>query len=229
MSDLSVIGKQLKMLIRETCDNGIVLEKPKFAYVKDNKNVDRERLMIRLSSLLIDTTYFDRVTKMFISDYYISKTEVANETSRFGIDMCRSSVATRIRLDINKFVKDFGSSMLGDIIAGGNEPLDRYFVKLDELELLDNEDKCELDSLRGLMVPIGVECDTSSVSEERFDEFLDMLEPFTEVGLRRVEKGLDREMCWYVRQLLSKGALGEIEEQRLEKLRAVLGIGVKNF
>lgn len=228
MSDLAVVGKQLKVLMRETLDNGIILDRPKYQYFQDNRDEMRDRLAIGLTRLLIDTTYFDRVTKVFISNFYMSKSDVVEEIGQFGLNMCRSSVATRIRLDIERFIKDFGKNVIVDLFENVSAPVDDYIIRLESLECSGNNEKCEVDQLRKLMIPVG-KFDGGEISEERFEDFVRLIEPYTEVGMRKVERVLDREVCGYVRNLLVNGAFGDKDTERLEKLKALFNSDVHSI
>ncbi len=221
MSDLTSMGKQLKALMRETLENGVILYKPKFQYFQRSYDEARERLAIELTRLLINTTYFDRATKLFIANMYMNKRDVAKELNNFGIAVCDSTVATRIRSDIARFVKDFGSNVIVDLFENTNTPVDKYQLKLERIMSKNNISKCELDSLRGLMIPVGT-LSSDSIPDEKFDAFLDMIRPYTELGMRQVELKLDREVCGYARKLLSDGAFGDEQERHLEKLKLLL-------
>ena len=225
MSDLTSMGKQLKALMRETLENGVILNRPKFMYFKDSHDEMRDRLAIGLTSLLINTTYFDRATKLFISNMYMSKTDVTSELAHVGIDVCNSTVATRIRLDIERFIKDFGKTIIIDLFENLTSSVDMYLLKVEQLLSSDNANKCCLDSLRSIIIPVGKDTN-NEISNERLDDFIATIAPYTEIGMRQVELKLDREVCGYVRRLLTNGAFGDAEEEHLEKLKRVLDLDI---
>ena len=228
MGDVKSTGKQLKALVSEcTGDLGSILSRPKFVHFKDNGDKERCMLAIQLTTFLMKTTYFTRETKAFISNPYISKADVAREMSELGMYAPESSVATRIRVDLIKFERDFGSRVVIDIFEDMSASLDKYFLKLVSIESSKNKDKCVLDDLRGLIIPMGVPIGDKEISDDRVDTFLKSIEPYTSVQLSKVERSLDREVAFYLRNLLTKGAVGDKEKQHLEKVKSLFDDRVK--
>ena len=224
MTDFTSLGKQLKVLVSECTANGVLLDRPKYKSFTDKKDKTRDEVAIKLCKLMLETTYFCIDTKMFIKDIYISKTDVANELSKLGIDTIRNTVATRIRTDLKKFEKDFGNKVIVNLFeASDSVEIENYLYTLNLLEYKDAV-KCELDNFRKLFIPLGEDDGGSGVSEDELKEFLSVVRPYTDSYMKSIEVKLNRKTCFYVRRLLVNGALGDVETRHLEMVKKVLGI-----
>lgn len=218
------VAKQLKALVRECVENGVVLDRPKYKHFKDSKDTTRDEVAIGIVQLLLDTTYFCKATKVFISDFYMDKVDVMLALADMGIDLNNATVSSRIRSDLLKFVKDFGDKVIIDLFENTSASVGYYQYKLDELRA-DKEGKdCELEQLRALRVPYGIKSNTTEISDAQVSEFLELIRPYTPSEMERVEQSIDRKVSFYVRNLLVKGALGEKERKHLEMITSTLKV-----
>lgn len=222
------IAKQLKALVRECTDNGQILSSPKNDKLKCNGDKNREELAIGLTNLLLNSNYFNEITKIYVSDFYISKVEAYKEMCDFGIDIPQPTANSRIRADLLKFSRDFGKTVIIDIFESYSASISKYEHKLNELLAADNGSVSVLDSIfRPLQLPFGVPNSGENVSDADIEELVAILLPYSEEFMASVERNMNKEVLYYVRDLLSRGPLGEVERQRYNKLMALVKNEIK--
>lgn len=219
------IGNHLKVLIRECTENNSILERPRWKEFKDPHDSDRDFLAIGLTKLVLDTLYFNKATRVFIEDFYIGKTEVYAKITDMGIDIPYYTMQSRIRADLLKFVDDFGESIIMDIFENTSVGVGKYIKTLDRIEKVLDGKECALDDLGTLVIPQGRALSSdSTVDELAFKKFCDTVSVYTKDYVEAVERGLDKDVCWYARKLLIEGASNEAEERHLKMLKDLLNI-----
>lgn len=222
------IAKQLKALVRECTDGKNILSTPKEERLKCNGDKDREQLAVGLVNLLLNTNYFNEITKIYISDFYMSKVDAYKEMSELGIDIPQATANSRIRADLLKFSHDFGKTVIIDIFEAYGASISKYEHKLNEIMAADSGEKSELDSIfRPLMLPFGVPNTGKNVTDEDIESLVEILLPYTEEFMASVERQVNKETIFYARELLRRGPIGEVERQRYNKLKALVNNEIK--
>ena len=217
------IDRQLKALARECiASDGTILDLPRYKYFKNPNDRQRDELAIGLAQLLFDTTYFCVATKVYLSSFYMSKSDVADKLKEVGMELPLSTVTSRIRSDLIRFTNDFGADVIVALFEDLGASIEIYQHKLSEIEAKKNGLNCELDELRPLLVPYGIEDSGVDIMDADIEFFLETIRPYTAEAMEKVERSLDKRTCYYVRRLLSNGGFGEKEERHENMLRQVL-------
>lgn len=219
-SETSKMMQQLRFLVCECYDNvgGTVFETPKFYRLHKIEDSRRISLMLRITRLLMCTDYCSSATKIWLSYPYITMKGVRLELYKTSGELVNvSTIQSRIFYDSNKLCKDFTTSIVTDVCEVLSNPIDGYERKVSELgqkyfgETILNDVE--------ISIKYGEACDTKDITDETFNEFMEIIYPYIKRVREATENALDSKVCYYVNMLVTGECKNEKDKERLEQLK----------
>ena len=220
-----VFLKQLKELVSCYYIDGEVLASP--SGILANKIVDSDinDFLIDYVNLLINTNFLTEEGKIYISDRYITYRGVAQKLSNIELrDVNVNTVQSKVFWDKNKILRYFGDSFYADLVDKGDKGnLDYLRASLKKAYKKYGYDNILQTGLTIKLPDTDDSTEIGDISEDRFNEFISIILPYTNKQVKEVSKHIDKEMIRYCRDLLNSGSsLGEEELGRRQLLLDML-------
>lgn len=222
----SAVFSELRFIVNE-CYNpekkGIV----PFRYYRWNKKLSTkaEQFFYDLTWLLLETDYANEETRCYLKNPWLPLKGVVNELKINGYEQSinQNTVQTKIFRCREKFIGDFGTEVLSNILESSERNLDTYYNTLNKLMVKHGKlDILSLTALKGY-------CErTSDISEEindeEFDSFMEMITPYTNRVIEAVIKEIDTGVVGYINYIMNKPNTNGKEQERKEEVINRLGI-----
>lgn len=218
---------QLKSIIADMTDsNGNIKALPGGQVGKLDLPINKLKFIENLIILLRDTKLITQETKMYLFDKYITikgVNEAVNEamSTKETPDSSKiplSSTASRITYDKTKLTKIFGQHLVVNMLSRSSsievyeQALAEQFRKYNSIDLRDS-----------LIISIPKDCMQMELSEDKFQDFLEVILPYIKSQVKFVEDNLDIEACGYFNYLLSYPNLEGTDKDRADRLKILLG------
>ena len=221
MTEASAFMNQLRVIVLENYKEGKVLDSLTGRYIRKQLDADRLKLMRDLTEFLMETDYISEESKIYLSVPYITYKGVVDEMYiRHNKIVNLSTVQSKIWYDKGKLVKEFGADMPLDIIEYTNKDVKIYMDKLATLRLKVNKVNI-LDNVALDFPKETIYCD--SISDEEFEEFLDIIAPYTKKCMGNVVKNIDEKVLGYIRYITTHKCLNDTDKQRYADLKELIG------
>lgn len=225
----SKILDQLKEIAGDMIDNnGNFRTIPTGMVGKRNLSNDRLSLLQSLLVLLRDTDIITKETKLYIFERYITIKgvndkindrirEVGGNDSKL---ICYNTTSSRIGYDRGKIVKEFGNSIIADIVTltGNDEILNQHrkniaqaYIRYGNTEGKDIRDNLALKLDRG--------CLCTELEEDKFKQFIETIQPYLKSQMDYISSIIDKDSVGYFNYLLFSPVLTEVDKRRLEELK----------
>lgn len=192
------------------------------AYVRITTKLDDKRIetIKKLVELVMNTDFFNEETKLFIGDYRIDYSGVADALSiKYNKEVNKRTVASKINYMKTKFERTFGDRMLLDLVIYTREDITEYSQKISEelykfisIDILDNID-LNFEETNEIV---------TEVSEDDFSDFIDTIAPYTKKCKHIVEKSINKEVLAYIKHLSTNTSLSELDKERLKELKDLI-------
>ena len=131
-----------------------------------------------------------------------------------------NTTISKIQYDKNKLTKIFGESMFVDVLTNGRD-ISNYERILLEQYVKYNGKRSEL--RKNLALDIPEDCVYAELDDDKFEELLTIIAPYTKSQMKFIAENLDREACGYFNYLMSMPGLKGIDKERAERLEMLLG------
>ena len=212
--------KQLKELVGDFVSaDGEILDYP-IGRIGCKKLDDRRIKLLKIFiDLLINTRFTRDVTKLYISQKYITFEGVAEQLQAQGQEICVSSVQSRVFYDKRRIEIHIGGNILVDILEYKNVDLDRYEQKL--LDLMVQHSNGYMFQTIALHLPTPTF--TTDLSEEEFEEFFRIIAPFSKNHMKFISDNIDTKALGYCKYIISSNVLTEVDKERRDRVLALLG------
>lgn len=197
------ILNELKKLIHCVVDNNGNFRTIPIGMVKKLElPEERIRIIQTFVRLLVSTDFLQPDTRIYITNEYITidgvYEKIKNGDYTVGREVTFNSVRNRIYRDQMKISNTFGNDIVTDLYASSKK-VDKYinimaeqFAKLADSTLKD-----------GLRLNISKDCINSSVTDDEFNSFIEVIKPYTEIRMKEVEDSIDDRVAGYFNYLLS--------------------------
>ena len=204
---LKEIGQQIRSLMS------------KASFLSTKQQLSKSDVVIlKMQNLLMTTTgYFGAETRLYISNQYITLAQVVRIMAERGESLSRSGCENRILLDVKKFVKDFGPDA-AYLLNNTEKIVDTTWLSIIELKIIavqtgfDYTDNSLDNMLKkhgiGIVSPDGYTALNKSVTPEDIEEFLYLIEPYTEKGIKERREKLNNlgHIAWAFRKGIADGS-----------------------
>lgn len=213
--DYSDFGKHLRKVVSDFYADGVVLEKSNGKYISNSLPYERVKVLRKLITLIMKTSFTDEYTKIYLSneDYTYQKvTDILNE--KYGKGLKVTQVKGKIWHNIRKVSNLLGAEALKLIINYRDNKVNIYEEIIDR-ELLKYRKVLQ----SGVLIDIQTENFRTSLDEEEFKRFLEIIKPYTLRGVEQARKQLTNEMLEYVNYLnVNLESLGQEDLKRYQAI-----------
>lgn len=213
------LSKGLKEVVCDLIDKeGNILERPLYKWIKLDISDERIEFLRQLVDLLLNTKWLNEETKMYLKDKFITKEGVYENLKYSGRSVNLNTIRSNIHNDIKKVASAFGERFLVEVVGYPNSDITSYKKILAEIRMKKSNTKL-LDNI-ALQLPKGD--DTTSVTQEEFDEFISIIKPYTRNQMRFISSELSNSVVGYIKYILSSSLLTDVDKQRREILMMLL-------
>ena len=211
---------QLRLIVLDNYKDKKLLDAPVGRYIRKELDDDRLKLVKDLTELLMETDYISEESKIFLSTPYINYQGVVDEiyinSNRITTT---NNVQSKVWYDKEKLVRDLGGELPIDVLEYTNRDVRVYLDRIANLRLKIN--KSDLLKEVGLKFPKKtVYCD--NIDDEDFEEFLDVIAPYTKKCMGRVANGIDEKVLGYIRYITTHKNLSETDKKRYADLKELI-------
>lgn len=223
MSDKPKIFKQLKLYIYAIRDkNGNYRTVPRGVLKGSNIPSDRLKLLWQFVSLLLDTEFIHKESKVYLSNLGATMKDtrmlLADIEDKDIDSYNEKTIINRIYTDQKKVEQVFGNSVLSDILYGINTGDRVAAIIAGELaKLMPSSLKDEI------CLDIKNDCICTELDSERFQQFMETIVPYTKSRMRFVSASLDDEAVGYFNYLIYGKRLTDLDKDRLDTIKNLLG------
>lgn len=197
------ILNELKKLIPCVIDNNGNFRTIPIGIVKRQElSEERIRIIQTFVRLLVNTNFLQPETKIYISNEYITIDGVYDKIKNGDYTVDReatfNSVRNRIYRDQMKISNTFGNDIVTDLYSSSKK-IDKYINIMAE-QFAKLADSTLKDSLR---LDIPKDCINSSITDDEFNNFIEIIKPYTEIKAKEVEDNIDNRVSGYFNYILS--------------------------
>lgn len=216
---------QLKEVIDLMIDkNGNFRAVPRGYIGKQELSGDRLRLMEMILRLFLETDFLNPETRLYLSNRYITIAGVRESMINNGLydngELTESAVRNRIYRDQAKIESVFGDSFISDILMSNVKPIARYTEALGKefAKSGDNELK------KGVRLNLAEDIISTSIDDDEFDEFVEIIQPYLEPQMRFIEENLSARAVGYFNYVMGcpDKCLSATDLERKNKLITLL-------
>jgi len=211
---------QLRLIVLDNYKDKKLLDAPVGRYIRKELDDDRLKIVKDLTELLMETDYISEESKIFLSTPYINYQGVVDEiyinSNRITTT---NNVQSKVWYDKEKLVRDLGGELPIDVLEYTNRDVRVYLDRIANLRLKIN--KSDLLKEVGLKFPKKtVYCD--NIDDEEFEEFLDIIAPYTKKCMSEVANGIDEKVLGYIRYITTHKNLSETDKKRYADLKELI-------
>lgn len=211
-----------KMVIADMLDsNGNFRVTPIGTTGRLNLSNNRIKLLIDVIKLLRDTDIISDETRIYIFNKYITikgVNEIINDRMGGKEEVKFNNTLSKIQYDKNKLERLLGKDFFGSVLSS-NRDISLYEKIVYELYIKYSK----TDKIReNLILNIPKDCMSTELSDEEFNEFIQIISPYLKSQIKFIEENLSRKACGYFNYLLSVPTLEGKDKERAEILRALL-------
>lgn len=207
------ILKQLKPVVCDFLDkDGNILYEPSGRYIRINIKPDRIEFLRQFIDLLLNTKYISKETKMYISNRYMTISNVYEELKVSNKDINLNTVKAKIFYDKNKIAALFGDDMLAKVIEYKDTDMGEYWEKI--YKALEKYGSTGVfDGIALKMPPSNLE---KEITDEEFNEFIECIKPYLLTHMQEKSKGINRKVVGYIKYIMSSSVLSKEDIERKE-------------
>lgn len=215
--------EHLKNIIGDLVDtNGNFRVLPIGRTGKLNLSNNKIKLLTDTIKLLRDTSIITRETKLYVFDKHITISGV-NELINFDIgkdgkEVSRNSTQSKIQYDKIRLQRFFGVDFFVNILTRDID-ISVYEKTLAELFVKYSGKDGARDNL---LLKIPKDCMNTSLTEEEFEEFRQIISPYIKSHINKIEESIDIRYCGYFNYLLNMPNLDGINKERADILTELL-------
>lgn len=204
-------------------NNNKILNKPLGKLIRRDIGSERVDFLRQYIDLLLNSRMLTKETKIYLLDRYITYDGVAEKLGEeTGTQINSSTTKAKIWQDKNKIIRAFGERMLVDILEYDNIDFEDYKERLLDAQHKYGNSKL----LRNVCLALPeTPYQTTSISEKDFNDFIDIISPYTRRQMDIVVNDLldpNLQALSYIRYILSSGLLKSIDEKRKERIIELL-------
>jgi hypothetical protein len=186
-------------------------------YVKKDLDEQRVKLMFDLTDLLMNTDYISEESKLYLSVRYINYAGMVDELYKAtGKLSNESAIQSRVWYDKKKLVNDLGENIVLDTIEYTKQDITKYMDRISVIRLKVNK----VDLLKEVSLEFPREvvyCD--DITDEQFEEFLDVIAPYTKNCMKQVVSNIDENVLGYIRYITTHSIISETDKDRYNQLK----------
>lgn len=218
------LNKHLKEIIREFVIDEKILSKPKGNIIKHEIGSDRLEFLVKLIDLVLNTKFTCYETKIYLSNYYISISEVCNQLRREGYVVNNNTVKAKIFYDKKKIAQEFGNDIIVDIVERTQVDMKEISDKLNKLRIKYSYPKLLDNILLDIDVEKYLKNEYHQVNDEEFKDLLLILAPYTKNHVRFVGDNLPENTVSYMIGLLIDNPefMGDEKKKHKEMIESLL-------
>lgn len=207
--------KQLRGIIADIYDeNGEFRKDVTHRYISNAVSDEAIVLLKEVLSVVLNHTYFSKVTRVYVKDRTITRKELAN-----SLNMNMNTVNSQLYRDIKKFFNDFGEDCLVNLSQIKSTDLSVYRRKLFVLKGTEESFYKSID----LDLTKAYGAFNVSLDSDRFKFICTLLNIYTESYKSRVVDMLSTNDLGYINYLFSKVDKTEEEKEQFDILLAMTG------
>lgn len=222
MANKDSFTSQLKDIIADfyDADNKKVYDEPKCRYIKKELNKNQIRALKDITRVVMCTDIVSDTYKQYLLMRYGTYQDLADEMElKYGANYNTSTLQSRVWTNRNKLVQLYGDKCLSNIILY-NKFIDKYNAISREIlfKYVGNNNM-----LNGLCIKIDSDvasCD--NITDEQFDDFVDMILPYTKRTAKYLLESLDKEVIGYIKYLMCASDLSDTDFSRYDRLREII-------
>lgn len=221
MAKDSLLGRLRDIIGDMVDDNRHVKALPGGKLGKMNLPNNKIKFLADLIVLLRDTNIITEETKIYIFNKYMTKrgvNEIIRETS--GKEVPFNNTASKIQYDHAKLQKLFGENLIYDVLSKTRN-IESYESILDS-QYMKYSNSSEIRDK--LIINIPNNCMQREITEEQFQDFVEVILPYIKNQVKFIEDNIDREACGYFNYIISSPNLTDEDKERLNRLKMLLGI-----
>lgn len=193
-------GKDLRNVICAFYEDGVICKKPSKKFIRNELTEDRIALLRKLVRLVMFTEYTDEYTKVYLSNYTLSYKDVAdmmNVESIIGGELTDKQVKGKVWHRIDKLKRDIGEESIMRITMYRNNDVSHIE------ELIDNLLKEYADGIQSnFEVSIMGTGFNQVLSNKDFEEFVQLIKPYSKSNIELVQRAISEDMKDYVNYLV---------------------------
>lgn len=214
--------RQMKELVFSYYRDGEIKDRPTGTLGEKIKDSEINEFLRGYVGLLVSTRFLSDEGRIYIMDPYITYRGVTQKLTNTGVKEANSNtVQSKVFWDKNKMLRYFGDSFYKDLVLYG---------KKDNLPYLNAQLNKALEVYsygkvlqKGIAVKLpdtdDIQC-SPEISDERFDEFIGIILPYTNKQMQAVSSLIDKEVVKYCKDLL--GASGELSDKEIERKQLLM-------
>lgn len=215
----------LKQLISDMVDqNGNLRVQPIGLTAKRNLSNSKIKLLSDLIVLLRDTNIVSKESKYYINNKYITiagVNELVNQENKDKEEIKFNNTLSKISYDRNKLEKLFGANFFIEILTKDTD-IEQYEVIIAEQFIRYSNGKNKLKEKIAINIPNN--CMYSEITDEEFENFVDMIKPYIRSQMEFIEENMSKEACGYFNYISNMPTLNSKDLERLNTLKDLLGI-----
>lgn len=219
-TETSNFMSQLRLIILDNYKDGVVLDEPIGRYIRKEMDDGRLSLLSNITDLLMNTDYISEESRIFLSIPYINYQGIVDEVYiNSGRITTANNVQSKVWYDKEKIVRDLGGELPIDVLEYTNRDIKVYLDRLANLRLKVSKS----DILKEVKLKFPKEtvyCD--SISDSDFEEFLDVIAPYTQRCMAHVSNGIDKKILGYIRYITTHVNLSDTDKRRYADLRELI-------
>lgn len=216
--------KQMKELVYSYYRDGEIRDTPTGMLEGKIEDRDINEFLKRYVSLLVSTRFLSDEGRIYVMDPYITYRGVTQKLTNTGLKEANSNtVQSKVFWDKNKILRYFGDSFYRDLVIYGKKDTLPYLnAQLNKAMEVYSYGRA-LQKGIAVKLPDTEDIQSVEISDDRFDEFIGMVLPYTNRQMQAVSNMIDVEVVKYCKDLLSaSGDLNEKETERRQLLMDML-------
>lgn len=222
MASKDSFTSQLKDVIADFYDtsNKKVYAEPKGRYIKKELNKNQIRALKDITRVVMCTDIVSDTYKQYLLMRYGTYKDLADEIEvKCGASFNTSTLQSRVWTNRNKLVQLYGDKCISNIIMY-NKFIDKYNAISREILFKYVGDENILNSLCIKIDSNVASC--NSITDEQFDDFVDMILPYTKRTVKYLLESLDKDVIGYIKYLMCTSDLSDTDFSRYDRLRKLI-------
>lgn len=186
----------------------------------------RISLLVKLLTFIRDSNRICEETKAYIFNPHLSKKEVTEllNNNNPNKDYNMHTVGSKTYADMVKIERCVGKKFVTSIVLYSNNNSEIKQCEAGLVELYRKYGDREAASLRdNIALNLDPTLMCNDISESQFRQFIEEISPYLKSHMKYLESEIDRESIGYFNYLLSSPLLNDVDKERLDYLKAILG------
>ena len=212
--------KQLKALVYDYVEDGVLLNEPKYRFVRRDFTSKQLKLLRNIVKLLIETDFVSMETKYYLANRFITLKGVSDYLKEKGHkNVTETIVRGKVWYDKKRIIKLLGDKFIIDIMEY-NKNIGKY-IKIVENKL--SESSLYKKFCDNLVIKLPETDWNYEITDEEFNELLQYITPYIKPHINFIESNIPKESVGYIKYILSSDSLNEVDLQRKKFILDLIG------